>query len=54
VPVGAARAYDELSLRFIEAEGCVQRGFWNNPALSNTDGVLQTIAQRLSETGDAR
>ena len=48
------RAYDEARTRFIEAEGCPVRAFWNNEALGNTDGVLQAIAQRLPEAGGAQ
>jgi very-short-patch-repair endonuclease len=41
-------AYDEARTRFIEAQGyCVLR-FWNNDVLSNTNGVLECIAQSLS------
>ena len=54
MPISAGRSYDEARTRFIEAEGCSLARFWNNRILSNTDGVLQTIGQRLSETGGAR
>jgi very-short-patch-repair endonuclease len=48
------RSYDEVRTRFIEARGFSMLRFWNSDALSNTDGVLQTIGQRLSETGGPR
>jgi very-short-patch-repair endonuclease len=50
----SSRSYDEARTRFIEQQGFSVVRFWNTDVLSNTDGVLQTIAQRLSETGDAR
>ena len=50
----SSRAYDEARTRFIEQQGFSVVRFWNTDVLSNTDGVLHTIAQRLSETGGVR
>jgi very-short-patch-repair endonuclease len=44
----SAVPYDETRTRFIEAEGFQVLRFWNNDVLSNTDGVLQRIAEELN------
>ena len=41
-------AYDVRRTRFIESEGYRVIRFWNNDVLSNTDGVIATIANSLS------
>jgi very-short-patch-repair endonuclease len=43
-----AAAYDDARTRFIEAQGYKVLRFWNNDVLSNTDGVLERIAEKLS------
>jgi hypothetical protein len=43
-----AVVHDENRSRFIEASGFRVLRFWNNDVLSNTDGVLERIAQSLS------
>ena len=48
-----AHAYDEARTRFIEHQGFRVLRFWNNDVLGNPDGVLQVIAQRLSESAGA-
>jgi very-short-patch-repair endonuclease len=40
--------YDEERTRFLEAQGYRVLRFWNNDALSNTTGVLETIAAELT------
>ena len=50
----SSRSYDEARTRFIEQQGFSVVRFWNTDVLSNTDGVLHRIAQRLSETGGVR
>ncbi len=42
-----ATAYDEARTRFIEAKGYRVLRFWNNEVLSNTDGVLERIAENF-------
>jgi very-short-patch-repair endonuclease len=49
---GARR--DAQRTAWLEARGFRVFRFWNTDVLSNTDGVLHTIAQRLSETGGVR
>ena len=44
----AAVGYDEARSRFIRSQGFRIFRFWNNDVLSNTDAVLETIAQTLS------
>ena len=48
-----AGTYDEARTRFIEHQGFRVLRFWNNDVLGNPDGVLQVIAQRLSESAGA-
>ena len=43
-----AIGYDATRAQFIEARGFRITRFWNNDVLSNTDGVLERIAQELS------
>jgi very-short-patch-repair endonuclease len=43
-----AAAYDRVRTLFLEAQGYRVLRFWNNDVLSNTDGVLERIAQSLS------
>ena len=43
-----ATDYDTERTRFLEADGFRVLRFWNNDVLSNTDGVLDRIAQSLS------
>lgn len=43
-----AARYDEARTRFIEAQGYRVLRLWNNDVLTNTDGVLESIAQSLS------
>jgi hypothetical protein len=43
-----AARYDEARTRFIDAQGYRVLRFWNNDVLSNTDGVLERIAETLS------
>ena len=43
-----AADYDAERARFIGAQGYRVLRFWNNDVLSNTDGVLEKIAQSLS------
>jgi very-short-patch-repair endonuclease len=43
-----AISYDEVRSRFIQAQGYRVLRFWNNDILTNTDGVLDRIAQSLS------
>ena len=43
-----ASAYDERRTYFIESHGFRLLRFWNNDVMSNTDGVLETVAQVLS------
>jgi very-short-patch-repair endonuclease len=45
----AATGYDAERTRFLESEGFQLIRFWNNDVLSNTDGVLQRIAEALSQ-----
>jgi len=45
------QSYDEVRTRFIEAQGFSMLRFWNSDALSNTDGVLRVIAERLPQSG---
>jgi very-short-patch-repair endonuclease len=44
----SAVGYDEARSRIIEAQGYRVLRFWNNDALSDTDGVLELIAQSFS------
>ena len=46
-----ARAYDEARTRFIEGEGFSLLRIWNSDTLSNADGALQAIADRLPQSG---
>jgi very-short-patch-repair endonuclease len=49
-----AEHYDAERTRFLEAQGYRVLRFWNNDAVSNTDGVLVRIAQSLPlATGEA-
>jgi|SRR5579884_2001204 len=43
----SAATYDDVRTRFIEARGFRVLRFWNGDVLSNTDGVLETIAQHF-------
>lgn len=43
-----AAGHDEARTRFIEAQGFRVLRFWNNDVLSNTDGVLEKIAEQLT------
>ena len=43
-----AAAYDRVRTLFLEAQGYRVLRFWNNDVLSNTDGVLERIAESLS------
>lgn len=43
-----AVTYDDARTRFIEANGYRVLRFWNNDMLSNTNAVLERIAQVLS------
>lgn len=40
--------YDETRTRFLETQGYRVLRFWNNDVLSNTDGVLERIAEALA------
>jgi very-short-patch-repair endonuclease len=53
VEVDGGQHSEEVDARrtlFLEAKGYRVIRFWNNEVLSNTDGVLQVIAQALEET----
>ena len=41
-------AYDNQRTAFIQAQGWQVLRFWNNDVLNNLDGVLTTIAERLT------
>jgi very-short-patch-repair endonuclease len=43
-----AAAYDGVRTKFIEAQDFTLLRFWNNEVLSNTDGVIERIAESLS------
>lgn len=43
-----ATAHDAERTRFLQSEGFRVLRFWNNDVLSNTDGVLQRIAEELN------
>ncbi len=43
-----ATEYDAARTRFIEAQGFRVLRFWNNDAMSNTEGVLEAIGEALS------
>jgi very-short-patch-repair endonuclease len=45
----AAADHDAERTRFLEGEGFRVIRFWNNEVLANTDGVLQRIAESLSQ-----
>ncbi len=45
----SAKLYDDRRTRFIEAQGYRVLRFWNNDVMSNADGVLETIANSLSQ-----
>jgi very-short-patch-repair endonuclease len=48
-----AAAYDRKRTVFLEAEGFRVVRFWNNEVLSNTNGVLEAIAQVLPKVSPA-
>jgi very-short-patch-repair endonuclease len=41
-------AYDEQRTDFLQSQGWRVLRFWNNDVLNNLDGVLTTIAERLT------
>ena len=43
-----AAANDEARTRFLESLGYRVIRFWNNDALTNTDGVLERIAETMA------
>jgi very-short-patch-repair endonuclease len=50
----SAQLYDDRRTRFIEAQGFRVLRFWNNDAMSNTDGVVQQIALSLRARTEQR
>jgi very-short-patch-repair endonuclease len=44
-------AQDDERTRALEATGYLIMRFWNNDVLSNTDGVVETIAATLNQFG---
>jgi very-short-patch-repair endonuclease len=44
------QGYDSTRSAFLEAQGYRVMRFWNNDALSNPDGVLETIADALTSS----
>lgn len=45
-----SQGYDSSRSMFLEAQGFRVMRFWNNDALSNADGVLETIADALTSS----
>ena len=44
-----ATSYDQKRTHFLETQGYRVLRFWNNDVLSNTDGVLASVAEYLSD-----